>query len=249
MSGLRLINCQDHGLPNEDCPENDQPGIDPAPGREPALTPLLPEPDPPLSGPDAFYRDPNNFPELGLTDCSPTDPGDYVFDESGSSDPNIIQLADNCFYMIDGEADLENIAGYSNVVIFATGELELTGTTTLTSSILISVGELRLKGGLTIVAPLPYPAIVSETEVSSSDPNVEIFGTVYSGGLVDLNPINVHGVIIGDVVELQGTSTDITDDHATDTDFLKYYAIMPGFEYPDELLTTVGIAGTWRELL
>lgn len=60
-------------------------------------------------------------------------------------------------------------------------------------------------------------------------------------------PVTVHGVVIGNQVKIQGSST-YTDDHSTDSNYLKYYALMPGFTYPPELKTAVTVSGGWREI-
>jgi hypothetical protein len=51
-------------------------------------------------------------------------------------------------------------------------------------------------------------------------------------------------VLIGNRVETQGGQGTLFTDDGT----MAYYAFMPGFDYPDELLTTTGVAGTWREI-
>ncbi len=251
-SGVNLINC-DH----TPCPGiNGNPTIDAAPGREPAYN-------------DATQVGPNFLPTL---DFKLTDSRNYYRQASNFSSfaPNVKttlsgQPQSNTYYSITGNVTLANTpSNISNVVIFATGTVNLNNKTTLTNSIIIGATGVTLQGQGTISAPLPYPAIITEGGVTGGGAK-QIVGTVFAArpresgkpfngtnGTIDVNPINVKGVLIANIVNLQGGqgngSTTITDDHANDPNYTKYYALMPGFVYRPELKTTTIVSGNWREI-
>jgi len=277
ISGLDLINCE--GAASDTCPDtvSGDPIVDPVEGREPQSHPDLPQLEFPLDNVNNFYRfdlHPTNFasyspgPPLTVFACG------AGIDCSSPSSINL-DVVDNSFYFIDQPNTTVKIASAaprSRVVIYSLGDDPATvpvegqvimeGNHEYTDMIIIGQGEIQLKDG-TIHAPLPMPVVISEGDVTHGNATLQVFGTIYAVdpnppppfpnpppfGLVNLNPVSVHGVIIGDIVETQGASSTLfTDDHSTDTTYLKYYAFMPGFVYPDELKTTVVDGGSWREI-
>lgn len=222
-SALNLINCSTGTI----CPSdvNGNPTQDAAPGREPAVGPV-PTLDPPLSSSDNYYRQPGNFPV--------------------TVQPYAGTIESNSYYLISGDVTIQGVEA-DNVIIFVEGDLTINTSNNLTNTIFIATGNVTLAGNGTISAPLPHPAIISGADVSKSSGSATVYGAIYAEGTLNLNPIDVHGVLIGTTVEIQGSST-FTDDHETDTNYLKYYALMPGFDYSSELKTNAVIPGSWKEL-
>ena len=221
-SGLNLINCQ--GNVGDVCPnsKNKNTQILPSSGREPASTPTLPYPDPALTAPNNYYLDPAHF---GLTSCTYTG-----------------TLQNGCHYVISGDVTLSSTGTHDRVVVFSYGKASVQGNTNLSNAIIVGVNEVQLQGNVTLRSPLPNPAIISSGTVKG-DNSVQVYGTIYTSGKIELNPIQVHGVLIGKEVKLKGASTLISDDGN-----LAYYAFMPGFWYPPEMKTTVTTTGSWREI-
>ena len=230
VSGLDLINCL--GSPSTPCPTriNGRPTRDPADGRDPSSHLALPALTYPLTDARNYYRPETqaaNFPSLTQRTYA------------GS-------IQDDSYYFIAGNATVQNVSG-NNVIVFSTGMLTVRTGTVLTNTILIGVSGVQFQGNGTITAPLPSPAVISGGDVTRTSGRTTIYGTIYSEGTINVNPIDVHGALIGAQVEIQGSST-YTDDHATDPNYLKYYAFMPGFTYPSELKTAVTVFGGWREI-
>ncbi|MBI4436647.1 MAG: hypothetical protein HY590_04465 [Candidatus Omnitrophica bacterium] len=234
ISNLNLINCGQPPCPTKasgnptTCDPSTNPSCDPADGREPAAGPL-PSLISPLTDPNNYHRIPANF---GLASCS----------YSGT-------LSNGCHYVIPGDVTLHDQVA-NNVVIFSEGEVTIGSNVNLTNAVIIGVNKVTLSGGGADVlsAMLPHPIIISGGNVSGGNASFTIFGTVFAVGSIDANPVDFHGVLIGDpTVEIQGVS-HYTDDHDIDPNYLKYYAFMPGFTYGPELITTTQISGTWREV-
>jgi hypothetical protein len=259
-SGVKLINCECN--PDATCPEsvNGRPDVEPMEGKEPACTPMLPYLDPALDEADNFYRDPANFSWVTNPPVDLTGMGDVTLTPTPDpAVPSQVLLQDNTYYYATGKVTLQNTGTNTGVVIFSDlfdAAQDLTGinistNVTLNGSILIARETITMNGGITISAPSPnYPAIISDASVHG-DAVVEIFGGIFARD-VDLGPMTVHGVLIGEDVEIQGGNpnacnqpggTCYTDDGNTD-----YYQFWEGFEYPDELKTTKLVAGGWREL-
>ena len=256
VSGLNLVNCQ--GTPGVNpCPDttNGNPDVRPTPGREPESTPTLPS-MPPLADPitpSACYS--ANYYCYNSTDFSLHFPGltvnTYAIDINLTDNPNPNKPGDvliqpNHYYFTSGNASIDHVNNSDNIIVVGLGNIEVgSGVNLLTRTTVAGAGSVRLRGGVELHAPIPLPAVISNAAVQA-DANVQIFGTVYSSGTVDLNPITVHGVIIGDPVEIQGGENSFY----TDDGNIAYYALMPGFEYPEELKTTVTVPGenSWREL-
>ena len=231
MSGLNLINCAASGP----CPQiNGNPTINAAPGREPIVGPnLVPVPTVPLTSPSNYYQISSNFIGSGK-----------LLGSSGQVRTFTGTLTDNSYYFISGNATIQNVTA-NNVVIVSTGTLTVKTNSALSNAVLVGVQKVELQGKGTITAPFPYPAIVSGGDVTKSSGSATIFGTVYAGGTVDFNPVDKYGVVIGNQVKIQGSSKYVDD--SNDPTYLKYYALMPGFTYPPELVITVTQAGSWKE--
>ena len=251
VSALNLINCDDDGF---GCPEiNGCPNgicMDPAPGREPASSDNLPKLDFPLTNSQNYYRQSSNFIGSGKLLGS----GGTV----RTSIPGSGAVQSNSYYNLTGNVTVKNTTA-SNVVIFTTGTVTVETGTNLTNIIVVGTTGVDLKGGGTLIAPLPYPAVISGKNITGGSGTKTVFGTIFAprpvdaggitgGGTINVNPITLHGVVIGNRVQIQGTSTFYTDDHSTDPNYTKYYAFMPGFVYPPEMKTTVAVPGTWREI-
>ena len=259
---LGLINCQ--GDPGERCPDviNGNPVIQPSPGRSPDSHPVLPS-LPPLEDPLApgacnlanYYCDPdnpnypdnnlnkwrknNNLPSLTKRNLLPVETKIVKDKPKNSSE---VQFEDDKYYFTDHDVEIKGVSNGHNVVIVSLGNILVATGVTLTDSVIVA-GELAdFRGGVTLRAPPPYPAVISGGAVHANA-NVEIFGGIYSSGTVDLNPIKLHGVLIGEHVEIQGgAGTLYTDDGNP-----MYYAPMPGVTYPNALVTTRLVGGSWRE--
>jgi len=230
VSGLNLINCTQGPCPSKNngqpapCDVGTIPKCDPAEGREPAVGPLptldkISEGFYPLPNPQNYYRQQSNFP--GFT---------YIYDN------NPLGLT------------IKNITA-DHVVYFVEQEVTIGTNVNLTNAIVVGVTKVTLAGDGTISAPLPYPVVISGGDIKRSSGSATIFGNVYSvpPGIVDLGPAKIHGVIMGQSVQIQGSSI-YQDDHQNLVDPLKYYAFMPGFYYPPEVKTTVVTAGGWKEI-
>jgi hypothetical protein len=247
ISDLRLINCL-CGI-DENCPEdtNGNPVIVASDGREPACFPALPFVDPPLSDPDNYYRQPDNFPSLTyrpIDACAV--PGQPMKLTVGAdpADPSAVEIQANSLYVIDCDVIVQNTGTVDSIVIFSTGGNDVKTGVTLTNAIVIGAGWVRLRGGVTIYHMLEtFPAILAGGGGIQADANVNIYGNVYSEGQVDFNAGDFHGLIIGQDVEVQGGQGTLY----TDDGDLSYYAVMPGFAYADDLKTTIGMPNTWRE--
>ena len=75
------------------------------------------------------------------------------------------------------------------------------------------------------------------------DNSVAITGNVFSSSDIDMNPVQVNGLLIAEEVLLQGNSTAISDEGNLD-----YYRFMPGFHYENGSKTTVVMPGSWQEI-
>lgn len=153
-------------------------------------------------------------------------------------------LQSNSYYFHTGNIVVKKSSVTDNVVIFSLLDVEVrTGVTQMTHAIIVAANEVRLQGGANLNAPLPHPAIISGGTVDQSSGNVEVTGNVYSAGAIDLNPNSVHGLLIGNPVEIQGgAGTLYTDDNP------QFYDFMPGFDYPKSTLTTSVVADSWQEI-
>ena len=235
ISNLNLINCGAPPCPTKasgdptECNVNTEPSCNPADGREPAAGPL-PSLLSPLTDPTNYHRIPANF---GLAPC--------VY--SGT-------VNNGCHYVIPGNVTLHDQTA-DNVVIFSEGKITIGSNVHLTNAVIVGVNEVIFTGGGSaseIRAMLPHPIIISGGDVSGGSASVTVFGTIFAVGTVDANPVDFHGVLIGNpTVEIQGSS-DYTDDHNTDPNYLKYYGFMPGFFYDPSLITTAPISGSWKEI-
>lgn len=247
ISDLRLLNCL-CGI-DEVCPEdtNGNPVILPSEGREPACYPALPFLDPPLSDPDNFYRQPDNFPTLTyrpIDDCAVPGQPMKLTATVDPGDPTMVAIEGNSLYLINCDVIVQNSGSVDNIVIFSTGGNDVKTGVTLNNAIVIGADWVRLRGGVTISHMLEtFPAVISGGGGIQADANVNVFGNIYSEGTVDFNSGDFHGMIIGQDVEVQGGQGALY----TDDGDLSYYAVMPGFAYSDDLKATIGMPNTWRE--
>ncbi len=224
VTGMNLINCL--GDSGDPCPDriNGNPTVDAMDGRDPDSSPVLPTPSNPLTSSSNYYRQIGNFPTLAACTFTGT-------------------LQSNCYYFISGNATIKN-ASASNVIIFATGTLSVKTGNTLNDTILIGVNKVEFQGNGTIRAPSSYPAVISAGNVTKSSGSATIYGNIYAGGTINFNPIDVHGALIGNTIEIQGSGSTYTDDNNP-----AYYDPMPGFYYPPELLSNESIGSdTWSEI-
>jgi hypothetical protein len=236
VSGLKLINCQ--GNPGDPCPDdvNQNAELINMGGKDPESFTALPQFN------EDFYRNKDNFPWPMTVHTCQTDI------DCSASKTTIINAQSGHMYILEGpELQSKNVQiNASNpvqeIVVFSEIDLEINGNADLTDVVLISKENLQLQGNITVRASLPFPALIAEGNVGA-DNSVEIYGGVYSAGDIDFRPIQVHGVLIGQTVDLQGAATLITDDNNPD-----HYQFMPGFTYPDDLKSTATVAGTWREI-
>ncbi|OGX45390.1 MAG: hypothetical protein A3I71_04575 [Omnitrophica WOR_2 bacterium RIFCSPLOWO2_02_FULL_63_16] len=244
VSGLGLINCQS-GVATE-CPEIKGGGIDVdeiatyLDGRAPALQEDLPYLLVPLTDPTNYYRNPANF---GLTDCS-----------ASVADPASLDPEEGCFYYLESDVTITGDVGDEDgdgvadgAVVVTTGDLEIPGNAVLNNTILAAVGDIQLQGNILLTAPpapnpFTYPAIISGGVVKG-DNSVAITGNVFSSSDIDMNPVQVNGLLIAEEVLLQGNSTAISDEGNLD-----YYRFMPGFHYENGSKTTVVMPGSWQEI-
>jgi Tfp pilus assembly protein PilX len=230
-SGVKMLNCR--GAAGADCPtkKTGNPILDPMPGREPASSPDLPTFD------HAYYQNPANFPgPRTVYTCA-----SGITCANGKMSMNIV---DDGFYFIDvssSKVEVNPTGDNDNVVIFSYGDIEIKGKADLTNIVIVSLKNIRLNGDITLRAPLPYPVLVAGDTVKA-DNSVAIYGTIYATNKIDFNPIQIHGVLISDQIEIQG-STKITDDKNEG-----YYDLMPGFSYPDSMKTTKAVSKTWQEV-
>lgn len=247
-SNLNLMNCQ--GQPGDPCPNSEVGNsveIEFSPGKEPAATPTLPAMNPPLTDPNNFYRNPANLTHLTLTNIKILS-GDIILTTSPNPNkPKEVKIQNNSYYLTNGNITIKDTSsganGNSQIVVLSTGGNVEMQSGTLTDAILIGVNAVSLKGNSILKAPLPYPAIVAGSTVGG-DNGVTVYGTIYSVGTIDLRPISVHGVLIGDSINLQGSG------YFTDDGNSAYYALMPGFDYPNELKTMIPVPGpdSWQEI-
>ena len=234
-STLKLINCQ--GGTGAACPEqtNGNPGVTPMPGREPLATSTLPAFDYPLTDSRNYYRTTSNF---GLPVTTLNCPS------KGKAEVNLSSLADNTYYKVNCDLVVQGTGTNNHIVLFSTGNIAVKSGVTLSNGIIVGATGITLSGNVSISAPLPYPALVSTSVTSKANSSVQIYGTIYSSGAINLNPIDVHGTLIGADVQIQGGSgTLFTDDNN-----LAYYTLMPGFVYTNDQKTTVTIANSWKEI-
>ncbi len=276
VSGLDLVNCQ--GDPGAPCPNvaHGNPGqyLQPADGREPDSHPLLPS-LPPLIDPNNpsqcnpanFYCDANHFnnPLQAPYVTQSITLGSGMTLSSQTTSGNNVKIQNNTFYLVTGDVTVSDISVNHDVVIYSLGQVHVSSPqVTITNTILIGATGIRFNGDLSINAttpPAPYPAIISQGDIIQASASITIYGNIFASSPLDpsdpayvpltvnLNPIKIHGIVIGDIVETQGgAGTLYTDDHATDPNYLKYYVLMPGFKYPQDLKTTVAAVGSWREL-
>ena len=213
-------------------------------GREPASFPTLPFLDPPLSDPDNYYRNPGNLP--GLNDCSSSLPSGNVQLTDHPNGPNDVQIQDNCYYFTNNNVKIDHVnSGRHDIFVVSLGQIEVgSSVELLLDTSLVGEDTVRLKGGVELHAPLPYAAIISSGAVQA-DANVVIYGAVLSTGEVNLNPVNVHGPVIGNPVEIQGGEGSLF----TDDDNEAYYDLIPGVTYPPELLTNASSPNSWNEII
>ena len=258
VAGLRLVNC-DEEAPGSPCPEdftgNPKDSFRNLDGRDPKSTPELPTLKPGLYNDPAFFV----FWTQKLPPPPLIRPSNIFVCGSGPNDIDCsgttisITVQDDSFYRIEGLTDpaqttvnLDASGNKQDVVVFSEASIEVQGNVKfMRNTVLTSERDIQLKGSVEIHAPTSpmYPAIVAGGSVGG-DQGVTVFGNVYAAGTIELQPITIHGLLVGANVNLQGSSTIITDDGN-----LAYYELMPGFTYPPELLTTVFAPGrTWREL-
>ena len=149
-----------------------------------------------------------------------------------------------------GNFEIKNITE-DHAVYFSTGKITVGTGINLTNVIIVAQTGVEFKGGggptAVVSAPLPYPAVISGGNVTKSSGSFRIIGTVYAQGTVDINPVDVTGVLIGQHVVIQGSS-NFTDNHNTDPNYLKYYMFMPGFTYPPQLKIAAVVQGSWKEI-
>ncbi len=234
LSGLGLINCI-QSTPGEVCPSvtGGATTLIHLDGRGPkfqATLPTLPpiaDPlDPTACNPANYYCIPANF---GLTACPIT----------GGSTIDLTPV-DNCYYFTDKNIQVQSTGTNQNIVIVSLGTVLIKGSVTLNNTVVIGKTQVQLQGSVTLRAPLPKPAIISEGTVKG-DNGVLIVGNVYAAS-IDLNPITVDGILIGDDVSLKGGTT------ISDQGSLNFYAFMPGFTYPKDEKTVTVLPNGWREI-
>jgi len=252
-TGLRLINCEgERGV--DPCPDvvNGNPQIDPMDGREPASSPELPALPPladPLNPSDCnsanFYCNSGNFPWMSVQ----TFTGDIEMTNTPQQ-PNDVLVASNTYYFTTGNVSIKQVTGVSHVAVVSLGEVSVSTGTDIDHVFLASHERMVLHGGIDLfgyqadpVDPKQFPTIIAGSIIQQGSNVVNISGALFSWGEVDLNPINVEGVIIGNPVEIQGTSAEYGDNGN-----INYYGFLEGFDYPDDLKTTSGIPGTWTEI-
>ncbi len=247
-----MINC----ITGQPCPEkadgqatsctpDTNPSCFPSDGKEPASGPL-PTLKVNLSDTTNYYRfdlNTSNFGTFIVKTCA----------SPGIDCPNngkiSIDAEDNTFYFFNkagAEITVNSVQDRNRVVVYnlagSQGSIILSSNKEFTNSILIGQGEVQLKGGGIIHAPLPRPAVIAEGNVNQGNATTAIYGAIYATGKIDANPLDAHGVLIGSNVEIQGTSTYTDDNNPA------YYELMPGFNYPDDLKTTVTVANSWKEI-
>lgn len=236
-SGLKLVNCDRLYHPtNGDCPTDLQ-GSDviPLPGREPASFSAA---DLPVVNP-SFFSQANHYPwTLTPRPITTNTTLTSITIQSGSfyfnSNPSVV-------ITLDSNADA------NRVVVYSEGPVVLDHGTDLTDSVIVGLGGVTMNHGASVRAPLPYPAVVSQGNISlGNDHGVDVFGTVYSsgGGVLAGHGTRIYGMVIGvggAVVLDNGTKVD-------DEGNRNYYAVMPGFQYDETLVSAEVIPDTWREL-
>ena len=117
----------------------------------------------------------------------------------------------------------------------------LAGVTIVVLSNLTTHGNITWTA-FTLANGTRLPAIIAGNTIDFGSGSVTITGSIYSLHTVTFNPITVYGLIVGDDVQLQG-NTLISDQNDPNT-----YALMPGFHYNDDQLTTAQSGSTWREI-
>ena len=237
-SGLNLINCEGEILAA--CPEESSgASLSYLDGREPASFPALPQWD------QTYYHNPANLP------CAASDTiaGDATFVPGPPVNPGDVQLQSDHCYFVSGDVTVQNVgAGFQRVVIFGDQSLRVTGSAGLTDSLLMSLGDLRLEGTVVTDALPPYPALIAGGNITKGLFSVQVVGAIVAEGSVGSslganNPNQVQGIIIGRDVFLNAPGTTVTD-----TANPLYYAFMPGFTYPDELIAAPAVPQTWEEI-
>ncbi len=253
-SNLGIVTCSDPTA--TDCTEDLHPNADIfhlVEDREPRYVATLPTID------FSFYSTPSNFTWTTATlECG-----------SGidcSTNPIAITVEDERFYRITGvpagtTVSLDGTSDPDAVVVYSEAPIEVKGHDSFTNTILVSEASVLVKGNTFLAAPgvvspadptpvacttgFPMcPAIVSGSSVGA-DASVEIYGNIYSSGIVDFNPIKVHGIIVGaDVLILgAGPATTISDDAKAG-----FYDFMPGVDYDDDY-KKLDRTQSWKEIL
>ena len=242
-TALGIFSCQ--GNPGDPCPEvvNGHPVIDYMGGRDPMSMPTLPTPMP-LSDPSNYFLHRSNFP--GITQTVEIPAGDTLSESAG---PNKIKVENNTLYFVNtgnssSKIEVDVNSATNIVVVNQTGSIDVKSGH-LTNAVVAATGEVMLGGGskTSIRAPANNPAIVAGS-VSQGASSVEIWGGIYATGKINLNPITVHGVLVGNPIEIQGSAgTTFTDEGMP-----PHYATMPGITYPDEIKNTLVILQSWKEV-
>lgn len=247
-SGMDIIDCQNCSTA-ADCPNafNENMDIINMDGREPASLCGMPVWN------EDYYRDPDNLPCSNVVTDSTGIPIKLV--PGAPVAPDEIQIQSDTCYYVTGDVDVKNVgSAYHNVIVFSDQALLVSGGAELNSSILIGLTEIQLQGNVTLKAPLPFPALITQGQITKGDGSVEIYGNIYAvdeegtGGSIGdaehpLNPNEVHGTMMGGDVYLKSAAISVSDENN-----LSYYEFMPGFEYPPDLRKTITVGGSWQEI-
>ncbi|MBI4167503.1 MAG: pilus assembly PilX N-terminal domain-containing protein [Candidatus Aenigmarchaeota archaeon] len=255
-----LITCGDPVCPEKaktghkaDCDETTTPKCSAIEGHEPA-TSLLPTLDHPLTDSNNYYRNVNNFnnpPEplesLSLINRTPIP---LPCPATGKKEVDLNSLQNNSYYFINCDVTVQGAPGvtYDNIVIFSTGNVSVTSGNALTHAIIIGTTGVQFNGNGELHAPRPYPAVISQGNVSNSSGSATVYGNIYASApppgtaIVEVNPVSVYGLVYGDRVQIQGSSI------YSDENNIEYYQQMPGFIYSRNQQTTNVVAGTWKEI-
>ena len=269
---LGVVNCEGNVLgdcPNE---QSSQMQVRYLSGHQPRQIPsaAFPRLSKPLSDPTNYYRQVSNFTVLhpAFHDCSPP-PGMAITLTTQPTRPNEVLLQDACFYFSDKDITVARSTGQTTdniakaVVIYSLGKVTLGQHMQLRDSIIIGGQQVDIKfqqsqgSFLNALPPRPFPAIISGGSITGGD-NALIRGTVFAStvadtnnplpdptdqGEIDLSGPEIHGVIFGRTVKLQGSGI-VTDDRQRD-----YYDQMPGFDpYSPNIKATSVLHGSWREV-
>jgi|GEM_PF-1806435 len=262
--GLKLINCDQATMSDAECKdldrtsymENRQPASFPT-SSLPSLPPLEDPLHPGECNPANYYCDLSHF----------TDPTKAPFVNlprvdlpagtnltSHPTSPSDVLIHDNTFYFINGNVSLGAVDPSHDIIIYSLGAIDISAQVDLGNPVTSNPGNAILiaKNGISwngsniwIRAPFPYPAIISTGGSVHGNTGINIIGGIYTTGDVDLRGGSyVEGVIIdsGGTVQLRGSTT------VSDANNIKYYALMPGFTYDPDLITTATVPGTWKEI-